>query len=579
MALPIPPHLPGDISRAAAKASLRSLLPGRRYLCFYAGSDSVWHEQLAGWPVNDTHWAIYSTDGDVYVQDMTGGSMVSHLVLCGLHGQRPTGLGASIYGFRDSLDDASLLRTIALCRSTTLAARSTYGGVAALDPDDFVCWNGEMKSLTEQGLFGGGRRYHEKRGVGTPPGRALALGAGGGKGGGAAVPSLPITDAAADDHARVLLGRPATPVRGAPGLGAAVGGPDVFAIGTPDGSPGTPGRLLPREGHIWMVTTIGHFRYPFGSEVVLTPTSLVHGSVGVFIDSTGDSVGVEQVPLSGASSFDKDKLSQLQSILSGRGVAMPPAAEPVARPPAPDGAAALGDAAPTPGIAALGQRQPGAPATTVEPDAPLHPADFHRVLSLKGDQNGRPFREAREVANTLKPAKHPAWPLIGPRCAMWCLAFCISQVGGAFSARLQQLMSLAKLTYNDKHMTEYAVIAKTLEFLMSWDQVHFGNCVGVELLVRRLSLIEEKYKFRLPQFDGGGGGKDSVMDAESDAGLFLGLGSSAMAGRGAVTVMPEPSAHIGEELATEAAISKGKIKAHELRQKLTASGGKPLGQP
>ncbi len=328
-----------------------------------------------------------------------------------------------------------------------------------------------------------------------------------------------------------------------------------------------------------MVTTIGHFRYPFGSEVVLTPTSFVHGNVGVFIDSTGDSVGVEQVTLRGAPSFGKDKLTQLQSILSGRGVATPPAPEPGARPPTPDAAAAVADVAPTPGIAALGQRQPGAPAAAAEPDAPLHPADFHRVLSLKGDQNGKPFRDAREVANTLKPAKHPAWPLMGPRCAMWCLAFCISQVGGAFSARLQQLMSLAKLTYNDKHMTEYAVIAKTLEFLMSWDQVHFGNCVGVELLVRRLSLIEEKYKFRLPQFDGGGGGKDSVMDAESDAGLFLGLGSSAMAGRGAVMVMPELSAHIGEELAKEAAISKGKIKAHELRQKLKASGGKPPGQP
>ena len=77
-----------------------------------------------------------------------------------------------------------------------------------------------MKSLTEQGLFGGGRRFHEKRGVGTPPARALALGAGGGKGGGAAVPHLPITDAAADDRARALLGRPATPVRGVPDLAA-----------------------------------------------------------------------------------------------------------------------------------------------------------------------------------------------------------------------------------------------------------------------------------------------------------------------------------------------------------------------
>ncbi len=40
---------------------------------------------------------------------------------------------------------------------------------------------------------------------------------------------------------------------------------------------------------------------------------------------------------------------------------------------------------------------------------------------------------------------------------------------------------------------------------------------------------------------------------------------------------PELSAHIGEELAKEAAISKGKVKAHELREQIKKLKGKKDG--
>ena len=74
-------------------------------------------------------------------------------------------------------------------------------------------------------------------------------------------------------------------------------------------------------------------------------------------------------------------------------------------------------------------------------------------------------------------------------------------------------------------------------------------------------MIEEKYRFRLPQFDGGTG----AADPENDASLFLGLGASSAHGRQSVMVMPALAEHIGSELAKEAAITKGKMKAHELR--------------
>ena len=97
----------------------------------------------------------------------------------------------------------------------------------------------------------------------------------------------------------------------------------------------------------------------------------------------------------------------------------------------------------------------------------------------------------------------------------------------------------------------------------------------MELVARRLQLIEEKYRFRLPQWDGGAG----AHDPENDHSLFLGLGTASGAGRNGLMVMPALTSFIGEELSREAAITKGKVKAHELRAQLKKlNAGKKAGE-
>ena len=284
------------------------------------------------------------------------------------------------------------------------------------------------------------------------------------------------------------------------------------------------------------MSAINRPRYALGANVTLTAERLVHGNVGIYVDGQGDSVSVEMVCLAVISDYVKGKWKVFDRIIreAGAGGTTPPATEAGDSPGLGALAAALrvrDDAAKVAGD----EKAMGVPAADVpkiiglgdSAATPIHPPDFVRVLPIEADVNGAPFRDFRLVATALKPVKHPKWPLTGPRCAIWCLCFCIAQCGGAFGARLQQLMSLAKLTYGDKRMTEYAVIAKTLEYLSQWDQMHFGNSVGIELLCRRLSLIEEKYRYRLPQFDGNSG-KDCAFDAEADASIFLGLGSATM---------------------------------------------------
>jgi hypothetical protein len=154
---------------------------------------------------------------------------------------------------------------------------------------------------------------------------------------------------------------------------------------------------------------------------------------------------------------------------------------------------------------------------------------------------------------------------------LWCLLFVLAQTGGGFTARVQAFMNLSKLSFNDGHMTEYSLIAKVLEMALTWDQLNIANLACMELLARRFQLIEEKYRHRLPQHDA-----KNTMDPESDAGLFLGLGTASSFGRLSVCVMPALSEYIGTELGKEAAISKGMVRAHQLREdikKLNGGGG------
>ncbi len=184
-----------------------------------------------------------------------------------------------------------------------------------------------------------------------------------------------------------------------------------------------------------------------------------------------------------------------------------------------------------------------------------------RILTIKYGPNKKPHRELRETVHELTEDKRAEWPVQGPRSVLWVLMFILQQTLGGVLARQQQFMSLGKLNYSDKHMSEYAILAKVIELAISYDQLMITNLSCFELIFRRLQMIEEKYRFRLPQFDGGLG----AADPENDASLFLGLGAGSAHGRQSVMVMPALSEHIGNELAKEAAITKGKVKAHELR--------------
>merc|ERR1712232_85981 len=82
-------------------------------------------------------------------------------------------------------------------------------------------------------------------------------------------------------------------------------------------------------------------------------------------------------------------------------------------------------------------------------------------------------------------------------------------------------------------------------------------------------MIEEKYLFMLPIFDGDVG----AGDPDNDATLYLGLGSWSTHGRQSVMAMPSLAEDVGRESVNEAAITKGKMKAPVLRTQVRQVNG------
>ena len=159
-ALAVPARLPGALHRRDIQDSLKTLVPGRRFLAFYGGADNVWHEQVAGWPASADGgtWAICTSDGDVYNQDMVGGTMATHVVVLPPDGTRPGGLVAGIYGFTRGLTAAEMLGAIRRCR---IEAITNVASESVLPmPMHVVMCGGRTMTLAEAGLA-------------LPPGRRL----------------------------------------------------------------------------------------------------------------------------------------------------------------------------------------------------------------------------------------------------------------------------------------------------------------------------------------------------------------------------------------------------------------------
>jgi hypothetical protein len=184
-----------------------------------------------------------------------------------------------------------------------------------------------------------------------------------------------------------------------------------------------------------------------------------------------------------------------------------------------------------------------------------------RVLSIIQSPSGerrRPFKDSvREMTET----SWPAWPILGPRTARWCLDF-IAEQDTRPRARHTKWRHEAGVGGQDIGCQDHELAMRMIELAVVYDQLNITELASFELLLRRAQLAEMRYRDKIL-------GKHGGDEFAEDEFLYMGTGLT----RGLVMVSPDLSDHITEQLHKEAAAMKERRKLKEERQASRAPGG------
>ena len=147
------------------------------------------------------------------------------------------------------------------------------------------------------------------------------------------------------------------------------------------------------------------------------------------------------------------------------------------------------------------------------------------------------------------------WPISGPLTVLWLLKFVLSYCGSfvVFHARWLQDV---RLEPNSAGVSEHAALCKMLEFFINYDQFDPVRSAGIELMCRRLQIIHERWKHKLPSASSFAGTND-----QDDSYLMFGTQET----RGSLAVCPALTKWLGDEACKEAAAGKERRKAREER--------------
>ena len=158
--------------------------------------------------------------------------------------------------------------------------------------------------------------------------------------------------------------------------------------------------------------------------------------------------------------------------------------------------------------------------------------------------------------------KFDDWPIAGPLTVLWLLRYMWSN-GGSPTAFHLRWLDFVRLDYSAHGPTEHQLLCKLLEIMIVYDGLSVGMLASGELIARKIQMIHEKWRHKMPLLAAGGNSakdnKASIVDDDS----FLLLGTSET--RGNVGVSPDLTKWLGEELAKEALAAKERRKAREER--------------
>ncbi|CAK0856855.1 unnamed protein product, partial [Prorocentrum cordatum] len=190
-------------------------------------------------------------------------------------------------------------------------------------------------------------------------------------------------------------------------------------------------------------------------------------------------------------------------------------------------------ALPAPGGLAAAIAGPQPAAAGVPSDGQVRTADA-RVLPVLCDQMGQRFRPYADGVGLLEEPPWKDFPIQGPRATLWLCKF-----------TRQKWMREAHIPDNDRVKHEHGGLMEILEWALTYDQLGVSALASVELLSRKVQLLEEAYTAnpKAPRFEGGE--------------HFQGLGKKVAA------AAPQLTSHVALQLQGEAHIQKERRKARE----------------
>jgi len=183
-----------------------------------------------------------------------------------------------------------------------------------------------------------------------------------------------------------------------------------------------------------------------------------------------------------------------------------------------------------------------------------------RLFNLSLDSNDARFLDYRTAVESLLDVKLLSTAVRGPSTVPWLLKFWLNN-GGIPTAAHSRFMTDCRLDYSASDTSTHQLIAKFFEVLITIDQVDPSTLSAAELLSRKVQMIHERWRHKLPNLGQTSGGQNS---AEDDSYLLLGTSET----RANIGVCPELNVWLGEELSKEAATNKERRKAREERAAL-----------
>ena len=117
--------------------------------------------------------------------------------------------------------------------------------------------------------------------------------------------------------------------------------------------------------------------------------------------------------------------------------------------------------------------------------------------------------------------------------------------------------ALVKTDYSDEMTSENGLLCKVLLWAMTYDQLNVSNLASLELLVRRLQMIEHKMRGKMSDASVDGLGQEDK--------IYLGAEIS----KGTVMFSPKLREYMADKLNEEAKVMKGQRLAREERALLS----------